>query len=171
MRLDEVNRGIRKNKKRKRVGRGPGSGHGKTCGRGEKGQKSRAGWSQHPTFQGGAMPMVRRIPKRGFNNRWALVVATVNVKDLETNFDAGDEVTPESLREHSLAKGRYDLLKVLGNGELTKSLTVSAHRFSKTAAEKIEKAGGKVVVLPGKTPVAEKVRQKKAGQGSENESA
>jgi large subunit ribosomal protein L15 len=171
MRLDEVNRGIKKHKNRKRVGRGPGSGHGKTCGRGEKGQKSRAGWSRHPTFQGGAMPMVRRIPKRGFNNRWALTVATVNVKDLQTKFEAGEQVTPESLRERSLAKGRYDLLKVLGEGELTKALTVSAHRFSKTAAEKIEKAGGKVVVLPGKTPVAQKARRKKAGRTSEDESA
>jgi len=171
MRLDEVNRGIRKFKKRKRVGRGPGSGHGKTCGRGEKGQKSRAGWSRHPTFQGGAMPMVRRVPKRGFNNRWALTVITVNVKDLEARFEAGEEVTPQSLRERALAKGRYDLLKVLGEGELTKALAVSAHRFSKTAAEKIEKAGGKVVILPGKTPVAEKVKEKKAAAPSPDKAA
>jgi large subunit ribosomal protein L15 len=162
MRLDEVNRGIKKFKKRKRVGRGPGSGHGKTCGRGEKGQKSRAGWSQHPTFQGGAMPMVRRLPKRGFTNKWALTVATVNVRDLDAKFEAGEAVTPDSLRERSLAKGRYDVLKILGNGELTKALTVSAHRFSKTAAEKIEKAGGKTVLLPGKTTVVEKKKQLKA---------
>jgi large subunit ribosomal protein L15 len=166
MRLDEVNRGIRKNKKRKRVGRGPGSGHGKTCGRGEKGQRSRAGWSSHPTFQGGAMPMVRRIPKRGFNNRWALKVLAVNVRDLEARFQAGDEVNPDSLRARSLAKGRYDVLKVLGAGELTKALTVTAHRFSKTAVEKIEKAGGKVVILPGKTPLAEKLRRKPAEPAS-----
>jgi large subunit ribosomal protein L15 len=167
MNLEEVNRGIRKFKKRKRLGRGPGSGHGKTCGRGEKGQKSRPSFSKHPTFQGGAMPMVRRLPKRGFNNRWALAVATVNVKDLEKNFDGGQVVTPDSLREHSLTLGRYDILKVLGDGELTKALTVSAHRFSKTAVEKIEKAGGKVVVLPGKTPLKEKIKQKKASQASE----
>jgi large subunit ribosomal protein L15 len=166
MRLDEVNRGIRKNKKRKRVGRGPGSGHGKTCGRGEKGQRSRAGWSQHPTFQGGAMPMVRRIPKRGFTNRWALKVIAVNVRDLEARFKAGEAVNPDSLRERSLAKGRYDVLKVLGAGELTKPLTVAAHRFSKTAVEKIEKAGGKVIVLPGKTPLAEKLRKKPAAPAS-----
>jgi large subunit ribosomal protein L15 len=114
--------------------------------------------------------MVRRIPKRGFNNRWALTVVTVNVKDLQAKFEAGEEVTPESLRHRALAKGRYDLLKVLGEGELNKALTVSAHRFSKTAAEKIEKAGGKVIVLPGKTPVAEKVKKKKAESASQGES-
>jgi large subunit ribosomal protein L15 len=112
--------------------------------------------------------MVRRIPKRGFNNRWALTVMTVNVKNLEAAFEAGEEVTPQSLRERGLAKGRYDVLKVLGEGNLTKALTVSAHRFSKTAAEKIEKAGGKIVVLPGKTPVAEKT--KKSGSTAQAES-
>jgi large subunit ribosomal protein L15 len=114
--------------------------------------------------------MVRRVPKRGFNNRWALTVVTVNVKDLEAKFEAGDQVTPQSLRQRSLAKGRYDLLKVLGEGELTKALTVSAHRFSKTAAEKIEKAGGKVVRLPGKTPRAEKAENEKTDSPSQNES-
>jgi len=106
-------------------------------------------------FQGGAMPMIRRVPKRGFNNKWALQVAIVNVGDLEEVFSAGEEVTPESLRERNLVKDRYDILKVLGNGKLTKSLNVSAHRFSKSASEQIEKAGGKVVVLPGKKPVEE----------------
>ena len=153
MNLNDVHRGIHKFKKRKRVGRGPGSGHGKTCGRGHKGQRSRAGYSVHPTFEGGQMPLVRRIPKRGFNNRWAPTVVIVNVSDLEARFDSGAEVTPESLREKNLAKGRYDVLKVLGDGELTKTLTVSAHKFSRQALEKIEKAGGKAVVLPGKTPV------------------
>lgn len=167
MRLDDVNRGIKKFKKRRRIGRGPGSGHGKTSGRGEKGQASRPGWSRHPTFQGGAMPMVRRIPKRGFNNKWALTVATVNVKDLENTFDAGEEVTAESLRERSLARGRYDVLKVLGDGQLTKALTVSAHRFSKTATEKIEQAGGKVVVLPGKASVVKNKQRSKTPSGTE----
>ena len=102
------------------------------------------------------MPLVRRIPKRGFNNRWALTVAVVNVGDLDQAFQAGDEVTPEALASANLAKGRYDLLKVLGNGELTKKLKVSAHRFSKSAQEKIERAGGEAVVLPGKTPVAQR---------------
>jgi len=150
MNLNDVHRGIQKNKKRKRVGRGSGSGHGKTCGRGHKGQASRAGWSQHPVFQGGAMPLVRRIPKRGFNNRFAKTVAVLNVSDLEKAFQAGDEVTVELLRSRNLAKGRFDEVKVLGSGELTKKLTVSAHRFSKAAQAKIEAAGGSVVVLPSK---------------------
>ena len=162
MNLHDVNRGIHKHKKKRRVGRGPGSGRGKTSSRGHKGQGSRAGYSSHPIFQGGAMPLVRRIPKRGFNNRFALTVATVNVSDLEKAFAAGAEVTPESLREHSLAKCRYDVLKVLGDGELTKKLKVAAHRFSQSAREKIEKAGGEVVVLPPKTPVKEKIKQKRA---------
>lgn len=164
MKIHDVHRGITKNKKRKRLGRGPGSGHGKTAARGHKGAKSRSGYSRHVAFQGGMMPLVRRIPKRGFNNRWALVVANVNVQDLEKAFDAGAEVTPASLAEKSLLKGSYDVLKVLGDGELTKALTVSAHRFSKSAVEKIEKAGGKTVVLPGRTPVEDKKKQKKAEQ-------
>jgi len=151
--INDVNDGIVKNKKRKRLGRGTGSGLGKTSGRGHKGQRSRAGHSQHPTFQGGAMPMIRRIAKRGFNNKFALQVGEVNVGDLEANFDAGEEVTPASLREKGLANYKYDVLKVLAKGEISKKLTVSAHRFSKSAKEKIEKAGGSVVELPGKKPV------------------
>ena len=153
MNLCDINSGIQKNKKRKRVGRGSGSGHGKTCGRGHKGQGSRAGFSMKPTFEGGQMPLVRRIPKRGFNNQWALKVVAVNVSDLEAAFEAGAEINPETLREKNLAKEKYDVLKILGDGELTKKLTVKAHRFSKSALEKIEKAGGEVVVLPGKKPV------------------
>ena len=161
MNLNEVHRGIQKYKKRKRVGRGQGSGHGKTCGRGHKGQRSRAGYSVHPTFEGGQMPLVRRIPKRGFNNRWAVTVVTVNVGDLEKRFDDGAEVNAETLKANHLAKGRYDVLKVLGDGQLTKNLKVSAHRFSRQAIEKIEKAGGQAVVLPGKAPVPKnKQRQK-----------
>ena len=110
------------------------------------------------------MPLVRRVPKRGFNNKFALQVVVVNVGDLESAFDAGDTVNPESLREKSLAKHRYDILKILGNGELTKKLQVSAHRFSKSAAEQIKSVGGEVVVLAGKTPVKEKVRQRKANK-------
>jgi len=153
MNLNDVHRGIRKHKNRKRIGRGAGSGHGKTCGRGSKGQRSRAGFSVHPTFEGGQMPLVRRIPKRGFNNRWALSVAIVNVGDLEARFQADDVVDLDALRAKDLAKGRFDLLKILGDGQLTKKLKVSAHRFSKSAREKIEQAGGQVVVLPGKAPV------------------
>jgi large subunit ribosomal protein L15 len=165
MNVDGVNRGIHKHKKRKRIGRGPGSGHGKTAGRGHKGQAARAGWSVHPTFEGGQMPLVRRIPKRGFHNQFALRVAAVNVADLEKWFQAGDDVTPEALREKNLAKGGYDVLKVLGDGELTKKLTVSAHRFSRTALEKIQKAGGQAVVLPARKPVVKnKQKPKRSGQ-------
>ena len=110
------------------------------------------------------MPLVRRIPKRGFNNKFALKVAIVNLSDLEDTFASGDEVSPETLRSHNLAKGGYDELKVLGEGELKKKLTVSAHRFSKSAIEKIEKAGGKTVVLAPKTPVEQKKKLLAAAQ-------
>ena len=161
MNLNDVNSGIKKFKKRKRVGRGTGSGIGKTSARGHKGQHSRSGASQSPVFEGGRMPLVRRVPKRGFNNQFALKVGTVNVGDLELAFEAGEEVTMESLRAKDLAKYRYDVLKILGDGDLTKKLKVSAHRFSKSAKEKIEKAGGEAVVLPGKKPVP-KNKQKSA---------
>lgn len=150
MRLHDVHQGITKHKKRKRVGRGPGSGHGKTSTRGHKGQGQLAGFSQHPAFEGGRMPVFRRVPKRGFNNQWAVDVAVINVGQLEDVVDAGGEVTPEELVRHGLVKSRFDELKILGHGELAKKLTVHAHRFSATARSKIEAAGGKVVVLPGK---------------------
>ena len=153
MNIDDVHRGIQKKKKRRRIGRGPGSGHGKTAGRGHKGQRSRSGWSASPVFQGGAMPLVRRVPKRGFNNKFALSVVAVNVSDLERVFAAGEEVNPETLRQRSLAKKRYDVLKILGNGELSKKLNVTAHRFSQSAQEKIEQAGGTITILGGKKPV------------------
>ncbi len=159
--LNDVHRGIKKHKKRKRIGRGPGSGHGKTSGRGHKGQGSRSGSSSHPTFQGGTMPMVRRVPKRGFNNRWGLTVAVVNLGQIDRAFSAGEEVSLESLAAKNLAKGRFDVLKVLGDGELSKKLKISAHRFSKSAVEKIEKSGSELIVLAGKTPVKEKQRAKK----------
>lgn len=153
MNINDVHEGIQKYKKRKRIGRGTGSGLGKTSGRGHNGQRSRAGHSQHPTFQGGAMPMIRRIPKRGFNNKWAVEVGEVNIADLESNFAAGEEVTPDALREKDLANYRYGELKVLGKGEITKKLTVHAHCFSASAKEKIEKAGGTVIELPKKKAV------------------
>ena len=147
MNLHDVNAGIKKNKKKKRVGRGPGSGHGKTSGRGHKGQGQLAGWSASPIFEGGASPLIRRIPKRGFHNRFGLIVASVNVGQLDAAFEAGEEVTLRSLKTKNLAKGRYDVLKVLGGGELTKKLKISAHRFSASALEKIEAAGGQANVL------------------------
>jgi large subunit ribosomal protein L15 len=153
MNLNDVHHGIHKNKSRKRIGRGPGSGHGKTATRGSKGQGSRSGSSIMPIFEGGQMPLVRRIPKRGFHNRFAETVAVVNLDVLERNFQGGEEITPEAMRSKALVGRSYDVLKVLGNGELTKSLKISAHQFSRTALEKIEKAGGQAVVLPGKAPV------------------
>ena len=161
MNLNDVHRGIKKHKRRKRVGRGRGSGHGKTCGRGHKGQASRAGYSLRPTFEGGQMPLARRIPKRGFNNRWAQTVAIVNLGDLQQRFDDGEEVTPETLKQKNLAKGRYDVLKVLANGELTKRLKISAHRFSRQAVEKIENVGGEVIVLPGNAAVVKNKQKTK----------
>ncbi len=166
MMLHEVHQGIHRRRRPKRVGRGPGSGCGKTCGRGHKGQKSRSGFSQRVGFEGGQMPLARRIPKRGFHNRFAKVVATVNVGQLERLFQDGDEVNPDTLRQRNLAKGRYDVLKILGDGQLTKKLKVAAHRFSKSAVEKIQAAGGQIEIIPGPTPVSEK--QKKAQTGAES---
>lgn len=153
MNLNEVNRGIRKHKARKRLGRGKGTGQGKTAGRGHKGQGARAGWTSLPTFEGGQMPLIRRVPKRGFHNRFADTVAIVNVADLEAAFSAGEEVNVETLHAKKLARGQFDVLKVLGDGELTKALKVSAHRFSRTAMEKIQQAGGEATVLQVRAPV------------------
>ena len=164
MNLNDVHRGVHKNKSRKRLGRGPGSGQGKTAGRGHKGQKSRAGYFVPATFEGGQMPLVRRVPKRGFHNQLGLTVAVVNVGDLEARFEAGEEVNAETLKAKNLVKGRFDLLKVLGDGELTKSLKISAHRFSRTAAGEDPQAGGEVVVLPGKKPVVKNKQKARIGQ-------
>lgn len=153
MRLDEVNRGVAKNKRRKRVGRGKGSGHGKTSGRGHKGQGQLAGWSAHPAFEGGQLPIYRRVPKRGFHNRFADIVRAVNLSVLDQLFQDGDEVTPAALEAKHVVRGKYDQLKILGDGELTKKLKISAHRFSRTALEKIQQAGAEAIVLPGKAPV------------------
>lgn len=161
MNLTDVHRGIKKNKARRRLGRGIGSGQGKTAGRGHKGAGSRAGYSRNPIFQGGAMPLVRRVPKRGFNNPFAKDVAVVNLGELNDAFEVGDEINPETLRAKHIAKGRFDLLKVLGDGELKKKLKISAHRFSKSALEKIEQAGGQAIVVPGRTPVEVKKRAAK----------
>ena len=167
MNIDDVNRGIHKRKKRKRVGRGPGSGHGKTSGRGHKGQGQLAGWSASPIFEGGASPLIRRIPKRGFHNQFADVVVAVNVGKLEKAFSAGDEVTVDALRAKNLVSGRFDQVKILGDGELAKKLKVSAHRFSAAALAKIQQAGGEAIVLPAKQPPASKTA-KKQSQASES---
>jgi len=139
------------NKKETRVGRGVGSGLGKTAGRGQKGQKARStGNIGKKHFQGGQTPIQRRLPKRGFRNPLAAIVANVNIGDLEI-FEDGAQIDMSALEGKRLLQGRYDLIKVLGDGELTKKLTVTAHRFSKSAIAKIEAAGGKAIVLaPGK---------------------
>lgn len=130
-----------------RKGRGPGSGKGKTAGRGHKGQNARAGGGVRPGFEGGQMPLYRRIPKRGFNNKnFAKVYAEVNVSALNI-FEDGTVVNGELLKKRGITKKLYDGVAVLGNGELSKKLTVQAARFTKTASEKIEAAGGKVEVV------------------------
>ena len=135
-------------KAKKRVGRGPGSGLGKTSGRGQKGQKSRSGASIPAWFQGGQTPLYRRIPKRGFNNaRFTIRYATINVSDLNNYFNDGEVVTPELLKEKKIIKKQLNGVKVLGNGELKKKLTVKANIFSGSAISKIESAGGKVEVI------------------------
>ena len=147
MELNELKYTTGSNSTRKRVGRGIGSGHGKTSGRGQKGQNSRSGGGVRVGFEGGQNPLVFRIAKRGFNNyEFATRYAVINISDLE-KFEDGAEVTPELLKEMGIVKDMKDGLKVLGNGELTKKITVSANKFSKVAKEKIENAGGKAKVI------------------------
>jgi large subunit ribosomal protein L15 len=133
--------------KKKRLGRGPGSGLGKTSGKGHKGQKSRSGYSQKIGFEGGQMPLHRRLPKRGFTNIFKKQWIEITLAKIETAFNAGEEITPELLHERGLIKKAKHDLVVLGNGELTKALKISAHRFTKAAREKIEKAGGSVTEI------------------------
>ena len=130
-----------------RKGRGAGSGNGKTGGRGHKGQKARSGGKVRVGFEGGQMPLARRLPKVGFNNIFATQYAIVNVADLEAAFEAGEVVDTEALKAKGLVKKTLDGVKVLGNGELTKALTVKAAAYSASAKEKIEKAGGKAEVM------------------------
>src|SRR5688572_20519079 len=133
--------------KKKRVGRGPGSGLGKTAGRGHKGQKSRSGYSSKAGFEGGQMPLQRRLPKRGFTNIFKKQWIEISLAKIEENFNAGDEVTPEMLHERGLIKKAKHDLVILGTGDVSKSLSISAHRFTKTAREKIEKAGGSATII------------------------
>jgi len=146
--ISDVHQGITGHKRRKRIGRGIGSGHGKTSGRGHKGDGSRSGSRSRRGFAGGQMPLQRLIAKRGFNNnQFATKILEINVSALESKFEAGATVNLESLAEIGLAKGRFDEIKILGNGELSKKLTVQAHRFSKSAESKIAAAGGTVEKL------------------------
>ena len=130
----------------KRIGRGPGSGLGKTAGRGHKGAKSRSGYSLRRGFEGGQMPLIRRVPKRGFHNKFAKKWATVNVRDLE-RFDDGTVVSPELLVTTRVVRKLHDGVRVLGNGDLTKKLVVQAHHITAGARAKIEAAGGRVEVV------------------------
>ena len=131
----------------KRIGRGHGSGQGKTAGKGHKGQKARSGGSIRPGFEGGQMPLQRRMPKRGFNNIFAKEFATVNVSELEKRFENGAVVDAEALIESGAIKDAKDGIKILGNGELSKNITVKAVKFTASAKEKIEKAGGTAEVI------------------------
>ena len=133
--------------KKRRVGRGPGSGHGHTASRGHKGAKSRSGFRFKRGFEGGQMPLHRRVPKRGFHNPFRVEYAVVNLDTLAEVFEAGSSVTPELLRERGLVRESRKRIKVLGRGEITKKLTVQAHKFSGKAAEKIAAAGGAAEVI------------------------
>ncbi len=147
MKLHELSPAAGSTKERKRIGRGAGSGQGKTAGKGHKGQKARAGRGMRPGFEGGQMPLQRRIPKRGFNNIFRTEMAIVNVAALEANYEAGAVVTIDSLIEKGLVKKVLDGVKVLGYGELSKALTVQANAISESAKQKIEAAGGKIEVI------------------------
>ncbi|HHU17076.1 MAG TPA: 50S ribosomal protein L15 [Clostridiales bacterium] len=146
MKLHELRAAEGSTKKPKRKGRGTASGQGKTAGRGMNGQNSRSGGGTRIGFEGGQMPLYRRIPKRGFTNIWKKEYTILNVDDLNV-FESGTVVTPELLKEKGMTKKVVDGIKILGEGNLEKSVTVQAHKFSKTAIEKIESAGGKAEVI------------------------
>ena len=145
MKLSELKATPGSRKDRKRIGRGTGSGTGKTSGRGQKGQKSRSGGNPHPWFEGGQMPLYRRLPKRGFTNIFKKEYEIVNLARL-AGLETKNPITPEVMREKGIIR-RVDSVKILGNGELPEALTVHAQKFSRSAVDKIEKAGGKVVTI------------------------
>lgn len=147
MKLHELSPADGSTKERKRIGRGAGSGQGKTAGKGHKGQKARAGRGMRPGFEGGQMPLQRRVPKRGFNNIFATEYAIVNLAALEEKFDNGAVIDADALKAAGLIKKELDGVKVLGNGEVTKSFTLKVTKASETAKSKIEAAGGKVEVI------------------------
>jgi large subunit ribosomal protein L15 len=144
--LHELRAAVGSTKNRKRKGRGRASGHGKTSGRGTKGQNSRSGGGTRLGFEGGQMPLYRRLPKRGFTNIWGTEYSILNVDDLNI-FETGSVVTPELLKEAGVIRQIKDGVKILGEGSIEKSVTVKAHKFSKTAVEKIEAVGGKAEVI------------------------
>lgn len=145
MKIHELGPAAGSTTKVKRLGRGTGSGTGKTAGKGHKGQKARAGGKIRRGFEGGQTPLMRRIPKRGFNNRFTIEYASVNVSELE-RFEDGTVITMKLLKKERIVRKELDGLKILGNGDLTKKLTVEAKKFSETAKQKIEKVGGKIEV-------------------------
>ena len=147
MKLHELARAAGSKKSVKRIGRGAASGQGKTAGKGHKGQKARAGRGMRPGFEGGQMPLQRRVPKRGFNNIFAKEIAAVNVSALDKAFEDGATVTVDALIEKGLIKKALDGVKILGNGEISKKLTVQVNSFSESAKQKIEAAGGKAEVI------------------------
>jgi len=146
MKLGDLKPAAGSTKKRKRVGRGDGSGHGKTSCRGHKGQGARSGGGTKPGFEGGQMPLQRRLPKRGFHNPFRIEMVVVNIDQLES-LPSGGDVTPELLAQHGLVKGKDKRVKILGDGSLSKPLTVKAHGFSAKAKEKIEASGGKAELV------------------------
>ena len=147
MKLHELERNIGATHAKKRVGRGPGSGLGKTSGRGQKGQKARSGGSINPVFEGGQLPLYRRIPKRGFKNAmFKTRYAVINVEELNA-FEDGTVVSPALLKEAGIIKNQLDGVKVLGNGKLEKKLTIQANKFSTSALEKIKESGSKAEVI------------------------
>jgi len=145
MKLSELEAAPGSRKNRKRVGRGIGSGSGKTSGRGQKGQKSRSGGNPHPWFEGGQMPLYRRLPKRGFTNIFRKEYEVINLVQL-IKLKNESPITPEVLKSKGMIH-KIDLVKILGNGELTEAVTVHAHKFSKSAKDKIEKSGGKAITI------------------------
>ena len=151
MKLHELKPAEGSRKHRNRVGRGIGSGNGKTSGRGHKGQKTRSGGGVRPGFEGGQMPIYRRLPKRGFKNIWAKKYSEVNIETLEKKFDDGETVNPVTLIEKGVLKNVYDGVRILGNGELTKKLNVVVNGITKSAAEKIKSAGGTVEIISRKS--------------------
>ncbi|MDO5308219.1 MAG: 50S ribosomal protein L15 [Planctomycetia bacterium] len=166
MDINTVNQGVRKNTRKDRVGRGPGSGNGKTAGRGANGQGSRAGFSLSATFEGGQLPLARRIPKRGFNNKvFADVVESVALKTVVRKFEQGAVISPETLEERGLISSSKSVVKIIGDSELPGAYSFKVHRVSEGARAAIEKVGGTIEILPGKKPVVKnkmKPKTKKA---------
>jgi large subunit ribosomal protein L15 len=162
MNLEEVNEGVEINRARKRIGRGVGSKTGKTSGRGRDGHKSRSGYSRHPMFSGSDTPIYMRTPKRGFNNRFATDVVGVNVGAINGAFEEGSEITPADIRHRGLVKVRFDELKILGDGEVTKKLNLVVTRISASAKAKVEAVGGTVKIVAAKRTPKQRVADSKA---------